>query len=49
MADNRRVDLHSHSNFSDGTFSPTELVLAAKKANLSALALTDHNTTDGLK
>ncbi len=49
MADNRRVDLHTHSNFSDGTFSPTELVLAAKKANLSALALTDHNTTDGLK
>ena len=49
MADNRRVDLHTHSNFSDGTFTPTELVLAAKKAKLSALALTDHNTTAGLK
>ena len=49
MADNRRVDLHTHSNFSDGTLTPTELVLAAKKAKLSAIALTDHNTTDGLK
>lgn len=49
MADNRRVDLHTHSNFSDGTLTPTELVLGAKKAHLSAVALTDHNTTDGLK
>ena len=49
MADNRKVDLHTHSNFSDGTYTPTDLVLSAKKANLSAIALTDHNTTDGLK
>ena len=44
----KRVDLHSHSNFSDGTFKPTELVRLAEKLGLSALALTDHNTADGL-
>ncbi len=42
------IDLHTHSTASDGTFSPTELVLAAKTAGLDALALTDHDTTFGL-
>ena len=42
-------DLHCHSNFSDGTFSPKELVELAEKQGLSALALTDHNTSFGLK
>ena len=41
-------DLHTHSIYSDGSFTPAELILAAKEANLSALALTDHNTVDGL-
>lgn len=43
------IDLHTHSTASDGTYSPKELVLLAKKEGLSALALTDHDTIDGLK
>ena len=42
------VDLHVHSNKSDGTFTPSELVTMAIQKNLTALALTDHDTTDGL-
>ena len=45
----KRVDLHCHSTFSDGTLTPTELVQLAKQQGLSALALTDHNTSAGLK
>ncbi|MBQ6559224.1 MAG: PHP domain-containing protein [Erysipelotrichaceae bacterium] len=45
----KRCDLHSHSNFSDGTLTPTELVRLAEKQGLSALALTDHNSSRGLK
>ena len=45
---NRICDLHTHSNCSDGSLSPTELVVAAKKQGIAVLALTDHNTTKGL-
>lgn len=41
------IDLHTHSNFSDGTMTPTELVALAKSKKLSALALTDHDTMAG--
>lgn len=41
-------DLHTHSTFSDGTFTPAELIAAAERLNLSAIALCDHNTVDGL-
>lgn len=41
-------DLHTHSSFSDGTLTPTELVSLAYKTGLSAIALTDHNTVLGL-
>lgn len=41
-------DLHTHSTFSDGTMTPTELVAAAGAAGLLAVALTDHNTVAGL-
>lgn len=41
-------DLHTHSVFSDGTYTPTELIDGAIKAGISAIALTDHNTVDGL-
>ena len=44
----RAVDLHIHSNKSDGSFSPTDLVDYAIKKGLCAIALTDHDTTDGL-
>ena len=43
------VDLHTHSTASDGTLSPTELMQAAKNAGLSGIALTDHDTGNGLK
>ena len=43
------VDLHTHSTASDGEKSPSELVLAAKEAGLSVLALTDHDTVGGLE
>lgn len=42
------VDLHSHSHFSDGSLSPTALVQLAKASDVSILALTDHDTLDGL-
>lgn len=42
------VDLHVHSTRSDGTYSPTELVDYAMEKGLSAFALTDHDTVDGL-
>lgn len=44
----RFCDLHTHSIFSDGTFTPTELAAEAKRVGLSAIALTDHNTISGL-
>ena len=42
------VDLHTHSHFSDGTFSPKQIVESAAQAGLAAVALTDHNTVAGL-
>ena len=44
----RLCDLHAHSTFSDGSFTPAELVEEAKRRGLCALALTDHNTPSGL-
>lgn len=41
------IDLHAHSNASDGTDSPTELVRTASERGLSAVAITDHDTTAG--
>ena len=45
---NKTIDLHVHSTASDGTFTPTELVTEAKRCGLSAFALTDHDTVDGI-
>ena len=45
----KTVDLHTHSTASDGTFSPSGLVDLAVKKGLSAIALTDHDTVDGLE
>lgn len=42
------VDLHVHSNKSDGSLTPSELVALAVEKGLSAFALTDHDTTEGL-
>jgi predicted metal-dependent phosphoesterase TrpH len=41
-------DLHTHSFFSDGTYSPVELLEEAQRLGLTAIALTDHNTVAGL-
>jgi predicted metal-dependent phosphoesterase TrpH len=43
-----RIDLHTHSNRSDGTFEPAEMVRLAAERALDVVALTDHDTTDGL-
>ena len=44
----KTCDLHCHSYFSDGSMSPEALVALAERQGLSALALTDHNTSKGL-
>jgi len=41
------ADLHLHTQFSDGTFSPEELVAQARHHDLAAIALTDHDTVEG--
>lgn len=43
------IDLHTHSTFSDGTFTPSQLVKYAEEKGLKAFALTDHDTTEGVK
>lgn len=48
-SDNRSIDLHIHSNASDGTFSPQEIIALAQRLRLSAIAITDHDTIDGSK
>lgn len=43
------IDLHTHSTKSDGTYTPTQLVRYAARKGLSAIALTDHDTIDGVE
>ena len=43
------IDLHTHSNCSDGSLSPGELVVRAAAAGVEVLALTDHDTVAGLE
>ena len=43
------IDLHTHSTFSDGTFTPLQLVKYAEEKGLKAFAITDHDTTEGIK
>ena len=47
MRNQMYADLHLHTNFSDGTYSPEELVLQGAAHGLNALALTDHDTVEG--
>lgn len=42
------IDLHTHSNCSDGSLSPAQLFQAAEEAGVEAIALCDHNTVAGL-
>ena len=48
MKINSWVDLHTHSTASDGTLTPRQLIDSASEAGLSGLALTDHDTGNGL-
>lgn len=41
------ADLHLHTNFSDGTYTPEELAVHGKRLGLAAMALTDHDTVEG--
>lgn len=43
------IDLHTHSTASDGSMSPAEVVRLAREKGLSAIALTDHDTIDGVR
>jgi predicted metal-dependent phosphoesterase TrpH len=43
-----KIDLHVHSHYSDGTHSPSEVVELAHQKGVVALALTDHDTLDGI-
>ncbi|MCL2319670.1 MAG: PHP domain-containing protein [Treponema sp.] len=43
------IDLHTHSTASDGSFSPSALMKEAAKHSISAIALTDHDTVNGLE
>lgn len=43
-----KIDIHIHSNFSDGTYSPSEIVSKAKDLDMDLIALTDHNTFSGI-
>ena len=43
------ADLHLHTIFSDGIFSPEQVVMEAKTSGLSAIAITDHDILDGIE
>lgn len=43
-----RADLHAHTTHSDGLYTPAEAVDLARRTGLAALAITDHDTTDGI-
>lgn len=48
MSQDLKLDLHTHSNYSDGSLRPAELVRRAAAAGVTVLALTDHDTVAGL-
>jgi len=43
------ADLHLHTIYSDGTYTPAQLVFESRKAGLSAIAVVDHDTVEGLQ
>lgn len=45
----RRVDLHAHTIFSDGLLTPEEVVARARARGLMAIAITDHDSVDGIE
>lgn len=49
MKDEKLIDLHTHTSYSDGELSPQELIRLAIRKNIGTLAITDHDTIDGIK
>jgi predicted metal-dependent phosphoesterase TrpH len=47
--DRVKIDLHIHSNASDGTLSPADIISTARALELGAIAITDHDTLEGSK
>ena len=45
----RLIDMHSHTNYSDGELSPQELIKLAISRNIGVLSITDHDTLEGIK
>ncbi|MHA1501374.1 MAG: PHP domain-containing protein, partial [Candidatus Heimdallarchaeota archaeon] len=43
-----RIDMHTHTNYSDGTDSAEEIIRQAEKIGLDGIAITDHDTFEGL-
>ena len=48
MSVRRFVDFHTHTTFSDGSFTPEQIIQAADEAKLAAVAITDHDTLDAI-
>ncbi|WJG10850.1 PHP domain-containing protein [Aliiglaciecola sp. LCG003] len=48
MIEPKKIDLHSHSHYSDGHLSPEELLMRAHNMQVDVLALTDHDTVQGI-
>lgn len=48
MSEQKWVDLHLHTTFSDGVFPPAEIVRMAKEAGMAAIAIADHDNADGI-
>ena len=44
----REIDLHTHSYYSDGSYSPAEILQQAKDLNLVAISITDHDALEGI-
>lgn len=44
-----KIDLHTHTNYSDGLYSPVELVTKAKNRGLDIISITDHDSINGIK
>ncbi len=49
MENEKLIDLHMHSNYSDGDLSPQELIRLAIDKNISTISITDHDTIAGIK
>lgn len=49
MNDYKFIDMHTHTNFSDGDLSPEELIALAIEKNIGTISITDHDTIEGIK